>query len=56
MNDLADQSNLLSVNAIGSIKDLSIQNMETARQLEGATRSLQGLGQKLKELAGQFKV
>ena len=56
----SNQQQLLGMNqlvqAIGSIKDLSIQNMETARQLEGATRSLQGLGQKLKELAGQFKV
>ena len=44
------------VQAIASIKDLSIQNMESARQLEGATRGLQDLGQKLKDLAGQFRV
>ncbi len=42
--------------AMESIKDASFQNVEGAKQLETATRTLEDLGDKLKELAGKFRV
>jgi methyl-accepting chemotaxis protein len=42
--------------AMESIKDASIQNVDGAKQLETATRTLEDLGGKLKDLAGKFRV
>jgi len=42
--------------AMESIKDASVQNVDGAKQLETATRTLEDLGGKLKELAGKFRV
>jgi len=48
MDQLAD--------AMESIKEASIQNVDGAKQLEAATRSLEDLGRDLKALAEQFRV
>ena len=42
--------------AMMSIKDASLQNVDGARQLEGAISDMHELGQRMKELAGKFKV
>ena len=42
--------------AMISIKDASLQNVDGARQLESATQGLEDLGHSLKEIAGRFKV
>ena len=42
--------------AMESIKQASTQNVESARQLETAARNLGGLGQRLKDLVGIYKV
>ncbi|ACL06345.1 methyl-accepting chemotaxis protein [Desulfatibacillum aliphaticivorans] len=42
--------------AMTSIKDASLQNVDGAKQLEGAISDMHELGQRMKELAGKFKV
>lgn len=42
--------------AMISIKDASLQNVDGAKQLEDAIAGMSDLGQKLKKLAGRFKV
>jgi methyl-accepting chemotaxis protein len=42
--------------AMGSIKQASTQNVASARQLEGAARSLGDLGQRLKQMVERYKV
>ena len=44
------------VQAMESIKDASMQNVDGAKQLEEAIKGLGELGQTLKEMAGRFKV
>lgn len=44
------------VQAMESIKDASMQNVDGAKQLEGAIKGLEELGQSLKEMAGRFRV
>ena len=41
--------------AIVSIKKASTENVDSAKQLEAAARNLSDLGQKLRQLVGQFK-
>lgn len=42
--------------AMENIKQASSQNVESAKQLETAANNIKGLGIKLKELVGQFKI
>lgn len=42
--------------AMENIKQASSQNVESAKQLETAASNIKGLGIKLKELVGQFKI
>jgi methyl-accepting chemotaxis protein len=42
--------------AMGSIKQASTQNVDSARQLESAARNLKELGEKLKQLVERNKV
>ena len=39
-----------------NIKEASSQNMESAKQLESATKGLKDLGLKINDLVGSFKV
>ncbi|MBM3890405.1 MAG: chemotaxis protein, partial [Verrucomicrobia bacterium] len=42
--------------AMESIKTASVQNVESARQLEAAARNVNDLGQRLKQLVQRYKV
>jgi len=42
--------------AMESIKQASSQNVAGARQLEAAARTLNDLGQRLRQLVGRFQV
>ena len=42
--------------AMGSVKQASIQNVDSARQLEGAARNLKQLGDNLKKVVERYKV
>jgi methyl-accepting chemotaxis protein len=42
--------------AMVSIKQASVQNVDSAKQLEGAARNLKDLGETLRQLVARYKV
>jgi len=56
----SSQEQLLGIDhlaeAMESIKEATTQNVDAARQLESATHSMNALAQKLKDMAGRFKI